>query len=375
MTISTLGMGYLLENCQNHVKRRFHSRWMLLILLLTSALAPSGAPALRPADRLHPGSDCFVQNYVDHDASSAYRDYACGERTYDGHDGTDFRLRSLVAQRAGVTVLAAADGVVAGVRDGMEDVRSGHRQRRREGARVWQWPGAAPRRRLGNPVLPHGARQPGRDAGPARDDGAGFGPGRPVGPDRVPAPAFHRSTPRKIVDPFAPEPKTGQCGSDATVWVAATATQLAYRRRVMLNAGFSDRVLSMDEVENHEPERMNLSPESPALVVFVKMIGLETATLRRSDCARRRRRAGGTTAEAAGTRTGPDPGPDRTQASRRRLAGRPLSRRIPCFKRWQDGLRRKHPAAPGPVPRAAPGRGPWNPRMRAGSAETGWPRC
>ncbi len=68
-----------------------------------------------------PGATCFVQNYVDHDPSSAWRDYACGARSYDGHDGTDFRVPSMAAVRTGVAVLAAADGVVAGTRDGMPD--------------------------------------------------------------------------------------------------------------------------------------------------------------------------------------------------------------------------------------------------------------
>ena len=66
--------------------------------------------------------NCFVQNYVDHDPSSSYRDFSCGARTYDGHDGTDFRLPSMSAMRAGVAVLAVADGEVTGVRDGEKDI-------------------------------------------------------------------------------------------------------------------------------------------------------------------------------------------------------------------------------------------------------------
>ena len=91
---------------------------------MPAALANEGAQGPRfalPIDCV-PGASCFVQNYVDHDPSPAWRDYACGARTYDGHDGTDFRVPSMAAVRAGVAVLAAADGVVAGVRDGMPDV-------------------------------------------------------------------------------------------------------------------------------------------------------------------------------------------------------------------------------------------------------------
>ena len=62
------------------------------------------------------GSTCFVQHYVDEDLSPNSRDYQCGTLTYDGHDGTDFRVPSLAAQKAGVSVLAAARGRVLRVR-------------------------------------------------------------------------------------------------------------------------------------------------------------------------------------------------------------------------------------------------------------------
>jgi hypothetical protein len=68
------------------------------------------------------GRSCFIQNYVDHDASPNARDYQCGTLTYNDHDGTDFRLTSLVAQRAGVNVLAVADGQILRMRDGVVDV-------------------------------------------------------------------------------------------------------------------------------------------------------------------------------------------------------------------------------------------------------------
>ncbi len=68
------------------------------------------------------GKDCFIQNYVDHDPTDAPLDYTCHRATYHGHDGNDIRLRSLAAMRAGVPVLAAADGTVIGTRDSMEDI-------------------------------------------------------------------------------------------------------------------------------------------------------------------------------------------------------------------------------------------------------------
>jgi hypothetical protein len=95
-----------------------------IILPIALALFPALAMALTlqwPA-ACAPGRDCFVQNYVDHDPTPAARDFTCGPATYDGHDGTDIRLRNLAAMRAGVAVLAPADGVVLGTRDNMPDV-------------------------------------------------------------------------------------------------------------------------------------------------------------------------------------------------------------------------------------------------------------
>src|SRR5689334_1198396 len=68
------------------------------------------------------GETCFIQQYFDHDPSNGAKDYRCGPMAYDGHDGVDLRVPTLGAQRAGVTVVAAAAGTVKGTRDGMADV-------------------------------------------------------------------------------------------------------------------------------------------------------------------------------------------------------------------------------------------------------------
>ena len=67
------------------------------------------------------GRDCFVQQYVDVDPGEGFKDYTCGQQSYDGHKGTDIRLRSTADVALNVAVLAAADGVVKGGRDGMAD--------------------------------------------------------------------------------------------------------------------------------------------------------------------------------------------------------------------------------------------------------------
>jgi hypothetical protein len=68
------------------------------------------------------GATCWVVNYVDTDAApERFADFRCGEQTYDGHDGTDFAVRDRVTMEQGVDVLAAADGTVLRLRDGISD--------------------------------------------------------------------------------------------------------------------------------------------------------------------------------------------------------------------------------------------------------------
>jgi hypothetical protein len=100
---------------------RFAAVLFLCACSWTEAQAADAIGLLFPV-RCELGSTCFVQNYVDHHHGGESRDYQCGSRTYDGHDGTDIRLQDLAAQRAGVDVLAAASGRVVGARDGMADV-------------------------------------------------------------------------------------------------------------------------------------------------------------------------------------------------------------------------------------------------------------
>jgi hypothetical protein len=62
-----------------------------------------------------------VANYVDVDQTSDARDFRCGPRTYDGHDGVDFAIRDQAVIEHGVRVLASAPGTIRSVRDGMAD--------------------------------------------------------------------------------------------------------------------------------------------------------------------------------------------------------------------------------------------------------------
>jgi hypothetical protein len=222
------------------------------------------------------GKNCFVQNYVDHDLSSSYRDFSCGSLTYDGHDGTDFRLPSMTVMRAGVDVLAVADGEVTGVRDGEKDISI--RAISKE---------AVAGRECGNGVL---LRHPNgwetqychlADGSVSISKGQHVKRGQVLGKVGLSGatefPHLHLSVRhnRNIVDPFSPKAQSGQCGSEHSLWDEVTAKVVAYRTRILLNLGFANRILSMDDVENGNLENFAFTGDSPVLVAHVRMIGLE----------------------------------------------------------------------------------------------------
>jgi len=68
--------------------------------------------------------DCWTVNYVDVDSHpKSDRDFTCSGKTYEGHKGTDFAVRSRIEMNQGVDVLAARDGKVLRMRDGEDDTQ------------------------------------------------------------------------------------------------------------------------------------------------------------------------------------------------------------------------------------------------------------
>lgn len=72
----------------------------------------------------HYGKTCFISNYFDTsmDKDEAPEDYTCSGLTTKGSTSTTFMLKDTQEMRKGAAVLAAEDGTVSAVRDGMDDV-------------------------------------------------------------------------------------------------------------------------------------------------------------------------------------------------------------------------------------------------------------
>jgi hypothetical protein len=73
-------------------------RWLALAGAALAETAAADPPRLQVPVACEVGRTCFIQNYLDQDPSPESKDFACGTLTYDGHNGTDFRVPTLKSQ-------------------------------------------------------------------------------------------------------------------------------------------------------------------------------------------------------------------------------------------------------------------------------------
>jgi hypothetical protein len=248
---------------------------LVLTLSPLSALAAApDAPKLIFPVACEVGKTCEIQHYVDHDAGPGVMDYRCGHRTNDKHDGTDIRILDMAAQRAGVDVIAAAAGRVVAVRDGVPDISirapgapstAGHQCGNRVALQLGNcWlidychlALGSLKVKLGDVV---GVGQPLAHVGLSGDTEFAH---------------LHFSVRHgdAVIDPFAPDMASGCATRGPALWTTAAAAGAPYKRGVVLNAGFSSRVVSMDEIE--ERAAPPVTAEAAGIVAFARMIGLE----------------------------------------------------------------------------------------------------
>lgn len=222
------------------------------------------------------GRTCSIQNYVDVDPSPAAIDHKCGTLTYDGHNGTDFRLPSLDAQRAGVNVLASANGRVVRIREGIED--GSFLKSAREAVRDVE---------CGNGVvIEHPDHWETQYCHMAKGSvqvkpGDLVKAGQPLGRVGLSGlteyPHLHFTVRQggRIADPFAYNALRGPCGGGTSLWDPSLRDQLVYQERAILNAGFTSGPVTMELIEDGSADRKLPSAEAPAMVAFIRTIGLK----------------------------------------------------------------------------------------------------
>ena len=221
------------------------------------------------------GKSCWVQQYVDHDSSPGVKDYACGGQTYDGHDGTDIRIRDTAS---GAKVIASAEGTVKAVRDGEDD-----RLMRTEADRA-----AIADRECGNGlVIAHDGGWETQychlrngsiavKAGDAVTAGQTLGA---VGYSGMAAfPHVHLTVRKdgKAIDPFSAASDAAACGSaHDPLWTDDTLAALAYARGNIIRSGLAPGAVAMTALEAGKLPGAGPSPDWPAMVAYAWAINLE----------------------------------------------------------------------------------------------------
>jgi hypothetical protein len=246
---------------------------------LTGIAAPLAALELVIPVDCNVGQTCFIQQYMDHDPSREARDYTCGTATYDGHDGTDFRLRTTREAERGVAVLAAAAGTVTAERDGMADVL---RRTPEDLSRIAD-------RECGNGVvLDHGDGwetqychlKRGSLAVEAGDDveaGQKLGEIGYSGAASFPHVQLSVRQDGEPVDPFlGPDADPEACGAGAEpLWTSAALADLDYEPGQILDIGFAPGPIELQALETGAVQESVPDRRSPAIVAWGWAINLQ----------------------------------------------------------------------------------------------------
>lgn len=245
----------------------------LAMALTLAANSAAGDIALTQPVDCQLGTTCFIQNYVDLDPGPGYTDFTCGPLSYNGHKGTDFALPTLNDMMRGVSVLAAAEGVVTGVRDGMVD-------------QLWspETEASVAGRECGNGVvIDHGDGWVTQYCHMKKDSvavqqGQSVSAGDPLGliglSGRTQFPHLHLSVRHNdaVVDPFnhASRPV---CGADGdTLWTES----IDYVTGDLITVAFAPDMPAFDRIKAGQAARDEMPSTAKALVLFAYGYGSRT---------------------------------------------------------------------------------------------------
>lgn len=237
----------------------------LCLLLLAAATAPASAEPPRlalPLDCDY-GRTCVIEDYVDAEPGPGQRDYTCGLKSRDDHRGVDFMLLSFEAMEEGVSVLAAAPGIVSATRDGMADVPITAETRaaiagrecgnavRIDHGQGWQTLYCHMKR--GSLAVRKGDRiETGDLLGEVGLSGLTNAPHLHLG-------LLHEG---RIIDPFNPEDRT-RCGAEGDgLW----SVSLPYERAGLFTAGFATAMPDLDAIRSGHARTAAASATDPLIL-------------------------------------------------------------------------------------------------------------
>lgn len=221
------------------------------------------------------GRTCFLQHFVDTDGGPDVRDAQCGPSSYNGHEGTDIRVLSAAASASGVPVVAAADGTVLRLRDGVEDVFVTEETR-----------DAVTDIGCGNAVvIDHGGGTMAmychlRKGSVSVSQGDTVQRGQRIGEvgysglASFPHLHFQVQQGGKPIDPFSGQPQGNACtpgsGFSAPTWESGLAEKLAATSSMIIQSGFTSQTPNRDALERDH--RLQAPERNKGILYFVARI-------------------------------------------------------------------------------------------------------
>lgn len=219
------------------------------------------------------GKDCYIMHYLDRDPSSAAVDFACGQLTYDTHNGTDFAIPDERAMAKGVAVKAVASGKVLRVRDGVPDIRVADQTDKSRVQGI----------ECGNGVIiDHGngwqsqychLRQGSIAIKPNTSVGSGAVLGMVGESGLASFPHVHLTVryQNKVVDPFVGTGNTQGCN---VVRQSLWQQPLEYVPTGLIRTGFATKQPEMAEIWQGQFAETTLGTNNPALLFWVQAFGV-----------------------------------------------------------------------------------------------------
>ena len=270
-------------HCNNWYPRRAGRGALLAfgaVLFLAAGTASAKDPVLDLPISCQPGRDCWLVQMVDRDPGPGYADYRCGALSYDGHKGTDIAIGDQRRMQQGVSVAAAADGVVLSTRDGVQDrVFDGTSLARNSIAGI----------DCGNGVLVQHAdgwttqychlRQGSVTVG----KGSRVTRGQPLGlvglSGRTEFPHVHMTVRHgsSVIDPFSATTEVALCDaktSGAGLWSPMAQKALAYPGPQPYAAGFAAQIPDKASARAGELSRRTFPADADAIVFWVDVFTL-----------------------------------------------------------------------------------------------------
>lgn len=222
------------------------------------------------------GETCWVANYVDVDPGKDAKDFRCRGRSYDGHDGVDIAIRDKAVMEQGMTVVAAAPGIVRRMRDGVEDrALTGGASRKLVAGRECGngvviehdagWQTQYCHMKQGSLLVKEGERV---------TSGQALGQVGLSGKTEFSHLHLTVRHGKQVVDPFTGQHMTAGCGSEGKpLW--REDAQVAYEEVALYNAGIAGGTPNVESVRNGHAKSLEPNAQSPALVLWVDILGVE----------------------------------------------------------------------------------------------------